>query len=307
MHLLRAMIILNSSRTLHTQICSMDMSQTKLLNGLIMLLFVVSTWPAQGKSKDSLSESNYRLKMVAELGFLGVFDHKIQFGNAGTYFDYKEDGGQDVLFSFVRPSLELEVNKRNTFIFLIQPLRIESKVYLENDLVVDDLVFPQASGVQLLYNFPFYRFSYLREVMPKKENWSLELGGTVQIRNATISFESLDGSRFRTNRDVGIVPALKVRTRYDINDRAFGELEADGIYAPISYLNGSTNEVVGAILDASLRGGLTVTNEVDGFLNLRYLGGGAVGTSDNPDVPSDGYVKNWLHFGIVSGGFSYSF
>ena len=75
----------------------------------------------------------------------------------------------------------------------------------------------------------------------------------------------------------------------------------------VSYLNGSDNEVVGAILDASFRSGLKLTEEVDAFLNLRYLGGGAVGTSDNTDGPSDGYVKNWLNFGTVSAGFSYSF
>ena len=64
---------------------------------------------------------------------------------------------------------------------------------------------------------------------------------------------------------------------------------------------------MGAILDASLRGALKLTKEVDGFLNLRYLGGGAVGTSNNPPGPSDGYVKNWLHFGAVTAGFAYSF
>lgn len=186
-------------------------------------------------------------------------------------------------------------------------MRIETQVRLKEDLVVDELVFPANSSVKLLYNFPFYRFSYLREVMPNNEKWSLGLGGTVQFRNATISFESSDGSRFRSNRDLGIVPALKVRSRYQINDRAYGELEADGIYAPVSYLNGSNSEVVGAILDASLRGGLKITNEVDAFLNLRYLGGGAVGTSKNPAGPSDGYVKNWLHFGTVTAGFAYSF
>jgi hypothetical protein len=276
------------------------------LIGITFILFSITS-SAQDQPSTSFTKGNYKLKMVAEIGFFGVLDHKVQFGNNGTYFDYKKDGGQDVLFPIIRPSLELEVNKRNTFIFLIQPLRIESQVYLNEDLVVDDLVYPATSSVKLLYNFPFYRFSYLREVMPNNDKWSLGLGGTVQIRNATISFESLDGSRFRTNRDVGIVPALKLRSRYQINERAYYELEADGIYAPVSYLNGSNTEIVGAILDASVRGGLKITDEVDAFLNLRYLGGGAVGTSKNPESPSDGYVKNWLHFGTVSAGFAYSF
>lgn len=285
------------------------MNYRNIQAGVITLAIMLISFVAfgQDKSSKSFAKGDYKLKAVAELGFLGVFDHKIQFGNNGTYFDYRKDGGQDVLFPILRPSLELEVKKRNTFIFLIQPLRIESQVYLNEDIIVDDLVYPAASSVKLLYNFPFYRFSYLREMMPNNESWSLGIGGTVQIRNATISFESLDGERFRTNRNVGIVPAFKIRSRYQINERAYTALEADGIYAPVSYLNGSDNEIVGAILDASFRGGLKVNKEVDAFLNLRYLGGGAVGTSDNTDGPSDGYVKNWLHFGTMTAGFAYSF
>jgi hypothetical protein len=41
------------------------------------------------------------------------------------------------------------------------------------------------------------------------------------------------------------------------------------------------------------------------FLNVRYLGGGAEGQSDNSTPPGDGYVSNWLHFLTVSAGFSW--
>lgn len=273
---------------------------------LLIVLFGFEAF-AQNPAIALQTKGDYKFTAVAEIGFLGVLGHKVQFGNNGTYFDYKKDGGQDVLFPIIRPSLELEYKKRNTFILLYQPLTIESQVYLNENLVVDDLVYPATSSVKLLYNFPFYRFSYLRNVTPNAKKLDFAWGGTIQIRNATISFESLDGSRYRTNRDVGIVPALKIRSRYIVNPWSYLELEADGIYAPVSYLNGSDNEVVGAILDASLRGGLKLTDEVHSFLNLRYLGGGAVGTSSNPTPPSDGYVKNWLHFGTVTAGFKYGF
>lgn len=264
---------------------------------------------AQGLTRviETAPKGDYKFTAVAEIGFLGVLDHKVQFGNNGTYFDYRRDGGQDVLFPIIRPSLELEYKKRNTFILLYQPLALESTVYLDEDLIVDDLLFPATSSVDLLYGFPFYRLSFLRELMPKNEKWDFGLGGTIQIRNATISFRSTDGELFRTNRDVGIVPALKIRTKYTVNPWSYLELEADGIYAPVSYLNGSDNEVVGAILDASVRGGIKLTDEVHSFLNIRYLGGGAVGTSDGQEGPSDGYQRNWLHFGTVSVGFKYGF
>ena len=78
----------------------------------------------------------------------------------------------------------------------------------------------------------------------------------------------------------------------------------DGIYAPVSYLNGSDNEIVGAILDASLRFGAEMNTMSDIFLNLRYLGGGAVGTDTGDVWPGDGYVKNWLNFLNISAGFA---
>ncbi len=84
--------------------------------GLILVFSSIISF-AQDQPSTSFTKGNYTLKMVAEIGFLGVFDHKVQFGNTGTYFDYKKDGGQDVLFPIFRPSLELEVNNRNTFIF----------------------------------------------------------------------------------------------------------------------------------------------------------------------------------------------
>lgn len=276
------------------------------------ILFIILTSVTLNGIGQSFVEENeinpdIKLRAVAEMGFLGVLEHRIQFSNSGTYFDYKRQGGQDVLFPIIRPSLELDIKPRNTFILLYQPLRLETQVYLTEDLIVDDLLYPANSNVKLLYNFPFYRFSYLRELMPNSEKFKLAIGPTIQIRNATISFESGDGTRFRTNRDVGIVPALKVRSKYNFTDRFYTELEADGIYAPVSYLNGSDNEIVGAILDASLRVGYQIDLPVTAFLNLRYLGGGAVGTSDMTAAPGDGYVRNWLHFGTVSAGFVYHF
>jgi hypothetical protein len=272
---------------------------------ICFLLIYLSASAQNAKSVLNDSNSSFSFRAIAETGFLGVLDHKVQFSNNGTYFNYKEEGGQDVLFPINRFSIELDFNDRNTLVFLYQPLRLESQVLLENDLIVDDLTFPASTSIKLLYNFPFYRISYLRELLPTNEKYKFAIGGTLQIRNATISFESSDGTRFRTNRDIGLVPALKVKGTAQLDRKFYLELEADGIYAPVSYLNGSNNEVVGAILDASLRTGVRINTPVSAFLNLRYLGGGAVGTSEEDEGPGDGYVKNWLHFYTVSFGIIY--
>lgn len=283
------------------------MNFLKIILHLFLLFSSIAVFSQNLDTLRKKEKKDYEFRAVAELGFLAVLSHKVQFGQNGTYFDYKKDGGQNVLFPVSRLSLELDIKERNTFILLYQPLTIQTQVLLNEDLVVDNLTFPANSSVDLLYNFPFFRISYLRELLPNNPKFDLAVGGSVQLRNATITFESTDGTRFRTNRDVGIVPALKVRARSILSELVYLELEADGIYAPISYLNGSDNEVTGAILDASLRAGLKITTNVNIFFNLRYLGGGAVGTSEDEPGPGDGYVKNWLHFLTVSAGFAYRF
>lgn len=272
-----------------------------ILQLLAVLLF---TFPIIGKISAQNESSKYQFRGVAEVGFTSVLAHQIQLGNSGTNFDYVKEGGQDVLFPTFRFSIEMDVNKKNTFIILYQPLRIETQAVLQNNTMFNGVLFPANTGVKALYNFPFYRFSYLRELLPNNEKFKLALGLTLQIRNATISFESNDGLLYTDNRGTGPVPALKIRTKYNFSPKFYTEFEADGIYAPVSYLNGSDNEIVGAILDASLRFGAEMTDFSNIFLNFRYLGGGATGTDTGADVwPGDGYVKNWLNFFNVSAGF----
>ena len=283
------------------------MTKNKITLLLILLLICTIGLAQNSTLNDASKDKNLKFRGVAELGFLGVLSHRIQFSNSGTYINYVKEGGQDVLFPVNRLSLELEIKGKHTLIFLYQPLRLESTALLERDLVIDELIFPAGTSVNFLYSFPFYRISYMKELAPNKEKFDFALGASLQIRNATISFESTDGRLFRSNRDIGLVPILKFRTRYNFNNHTYTEIEADGFYAPISYINGSDNEVVGAILDASLRQGLKVSDEVGAFLNLRYLGGGAVGSSDDDPGPGDGYVKNWLNFLTVTCGFIYEF
>jgi hypothetical protein len=257
-------------------------------------------------TQGTMAADAIQFRGIAEFGFLSVLSHKIQFGKSGTYFDYVDNGGQDVLFPATRFSAEMDIGNRNTFILLYQPLQLETQDLLKRDVTVDNLTFPASTGLKCLYGFSFYRASYLRELMADNTRYKLSLGLTLQIRNATISFESTDGTNYRTNRNVGLVPALKLRGQMNLTERFFIGMEADGIYAPVSYLNGSKNEVVGAILDASLRAGAKVKPGIL-FVNARYLGGGATGTSTKDIWPGDGYVKNWLHFLIISTGFVYTF
>jgi len=235
---------------------------------------------------------SYQVRLGAELGFLGVLSHRIQFSQDGAEINYIQEGGQDVLFPFTRFTSEVHL-KRHRVVLLYQPLDIRTQEIATRDLRIDGLVFPEGTSVNFRYGFPFWRASWMYD-LAAREDREFALGLSLQIRNASIEFASDDGLLLRTNRDIGPVPILKARWRQDLSSGAWLGAEVDGFYAPIKYINGSDTDVVGAIVDASVRGGVVATYGTDLFLNLRYLGGGGSGTSE-PDGPGDGYVNNWLH------------
>ncbi len=242
----------------------------------------------------------------AEFGALAVPGHTVQFGKNGSVFDYVQEGGQDVLFFFSRYQMELELDRRHAVTFLYQPLDLQTAVLLDRDIVIDEQLFPRDTPLNLRYGFSFYRLAYAYDLFgrcPRRELW---LGVALQIRNATIDFTSGDGLLRRNKRDLGPVPLLRARGRYRFYNGWWLGAEVDGFYAPIKYINGGATDVEGAIVDASLRVGYRVQPALDVFLNLRYLAGGASGTSKGEDDRGDGYVNNWLHFLALSIGISFN-
>jgi hypothetical protein len=278
-------------------------------NYWVLFLFLLPAGLCWGQQEADLKDKKYDLRATAELGFLGVFSHKIQFGQNTTYFDYRKQGGQNTLFANARFSLELGFSKgkKNIITLLYQPINIQTQIVTREDILIDETLFPMNTSLKTEYGFPFYRASYMRRFDFKGDRFSLAFGAAIQIRNATIKFESGDGTLLQITRDVGIVPLLKLRATYQQSKNLWLEFEIDGMYAPISYLNGSDNEVVGAIADMSLRQYFQVLEPAKAFLSVRYIGGGAVGTSDDTDEVSDGYTRNWLHFFAVTAGFTYEF
>jgi len=244
--------------------------------------------------------SSYRVRPQVELGGLALLSHRVAFGRNGTSFDYVRDGGQDNVFFVARLSADLELAGRHTVVLLYQPLELSTRAQLRRELVVDEVTFAQGTPMAFTYGFPFYRVSYLYDLLgdPRHE---LSIGGSLQIRNATIEFASTDGAQLKSYRDIGLVPLIKVRGHYALDGGYFLGAELDGIYAPIRGANGSDNEVTGALLDASLRAGVELPHDARIFLNLRYLGGGATGQSD-PEPFSDGRTKNWIHLVTVTVG-----
>lgn len=276
----------------------------RLVQKAVGLLFVLSAsllaTPALAEGSVPSQQPWYRFRPQLEMGFLGVLSNRIQFGKQGTYFDYQRDGGQDNLYFFARLSIDVEIARQHNFTFLYQPLELNTRVQLPIDLTVDEAKFAKGTAMDLKYGFPFYRLSYMYDLFADDRR-ELSIGLSAQIRNATIEFATADGEVLKSYRDIGFVPLLKSRGKYTFDNGLFIGHEIDGIYAPIRGVNGSDNEVTGALVDASVRVGVKLPLKSEAFLNVRYLAGGATGQSD-PETFSDGRTKNWLQFLTVSLG-----
>ena len=126
------------------------------------------------------------------------------------------------------------------------------------------------------------------------------------MRNAKIIFISVDGQQRSISDDLGFVPLLRLRASLHLLPKwPVAGRRSRWLYANVAVLNGGRSDVEGAIWDASLRVGLRLTTFMDAFLNLRYLGGGANGTSASggDNIGGDGYTYNWLHAVVVLLGF----
>ncbi len=247
-------------------------------------------------------DNPYQFRAGFETGFLGVLSHRIQLGSAGTVFDYVKDGGQANLLFFTRWTAEMHLGQRHELIFLYQPLNVVTEDLLSEDLIVDSLLFPANTPMEFRYGFDFYRLSYMFDFNKDPAN-ELAAGISFQVRNATISFASKDGTLFRIGQNIGPVPIFKFRWTQHFTNGAWLGAEADGFYADGRYITGSANDFMGAIFDVSGRYGFKLNESLDGFINLRYLGGGARGTDETPSSRGDGFTDNWLNTASLSLGF----
>jgi hypothetical protein len=238
--------------------------------------------------------ASYDAALSYEKGFVKVLYHTLQFGQSTTNFDYIRQGGQEVLFPFERYTAEVGIFKRHNLVLLYQPLTIETQTRLEQTITIDDTTFDTADGYQSLdlkYGFPFWRISYLYSLLHGNRGY-LDLGLSVQLRNASIVFRSSDGAKLTVNQNLGIVPILKFRGGYTFPGGFFLATEIDGFYASSSFFNGADFDFEGSIVDASVRAGFSVTDHLDLFANLRLIGGTATGTSQyDKDFWTDGVLK----------------
>ena len=257
-----------------------------------------------GNPRESLinpENSPWELRPSMELGFVAPLANRIVLGKEGSDFDYLTEGGEDNLFRYQRYEINFIHKHKHNLMMIFQPLDITSTDVLRKDTQFDSVLFPKDTPMLFRYGFDFYRLTYAKNII-RDEHKTISVGMAMQVRNATIDFRSQNGELQNSSRDIGPVPLLYVAGNFETGTNIWFATEATGSYAPIKYINGASSDVVGALLDASVRGGLHLKHKSDAYVNLRYIGGGAEGTDNTPDPGKDGYVENWLHFVSFSAG-----
>lgn len=259
------------------------------------------------------SEENfYKLNLQYENGWIKVLNHTLKFGENGTDFNFITQGGQEILFPFERFSADLELYNQHHVIFLYQPLTIETKVQQREELIFNDTTFSTTTNsdsvLNIKYGFPFWRISYLYDFI-EKDNYYVSAGLSLQLRNASIIFENYDGSKVTVNQNLGPVPIIKLKAGYYFNNGVYIETDSDAFYASSKFINGADFNFTGSIYDLSGRLGFKLNDSLNTFINLRYLGGTAEGTSEytndkwSETGTSPSYTSNILGTTTFSLGF----
>ncbi len=271
------------------------LNQIKYLT-LLAVFFTSSLWANPASESPNVS-------IRLESGFLSVLDHTLQLSKDNTNFDYVKHGSQDNLYSLQRFTGIVEMSPSSKLLLVYQPIEVVSKNRLQRDLKVENVTFKKGTPMRYRYSFPYYRGTYLWNLVndSKMQLWG---GFGLQLRNANIEYEALDGSMVVSTRDVGPVPLFSLHGQYNLGKKSSIQFEMEGNYANFAYLNGDDeSKVKGAILDAAIAWTRNVNEKWDSFIRIRYVGGGAEGSSDNPDtLTGDGYASNWIDLLSVTAG-----
>jgi hypothetical protein len=229
-----------------------------------------------------------RATVSYEAGPAYIAQNDGRYGAGGTRYGAGDVGQQSNLVIARRTSLELAAG-HHRLVFLYAPFDVTTQITLARDLQFRDTRFTAGTVVDHRYLFDGYRASYLYRALDRGP-LSLEVGGSLQIRNAEVAFRSGDGALRDAENDIGLVVAAKARLWYrPTTTVAWGALEADG-FSTFGLVPG----VRGAIYDTQLMAGYPVGRGVDLVFGARLVGGGARVESRD--------IYNWANFVSFTAG-----
>ncbi|MEI8094608.1 MAG: hypothetical protein WCG80_10365 [Spirochaetales bacterium] len=220
-----------------------------------------------------------------ETGVVAILSHLYQSGGSSTDtpFNFITQGGQDILFPYQRLSVDFHLGEANIVTLLYQPLTLATKTVVgkngtPSSVVVDGVTFGNNVPLDLVYGFDFWRASWLYNFAQGRGE-ILGAGLSLQIRNASISFTSTDGSQRAISQNIGPVPILKTRYAHWFTPEFGVDVTADGIYVASAFFNGATKDFAGWLWDTSVSLQTRFIPGSTAFVTVRSIGGGAQGNN----------------------------
>jgi hypothetical protein len=130
-----------------------------------------------------------------------IFQNDGQYGTGGTRYEASDVGQTRNLLRVERTSVELGLG-RHALILLYAPFEVTTRVTLDEELRFRGTTFAAGDVVDHRYLFDGYRASYLYRLLDGA-GLSLELGGSLQVRNAEVAFATVRRHAARLENDIG--------------------------------------------------------------------------------------------------------
>jgi hypothetical protein len=173
--------------------------------------------------------------------------------------------------------------QRHEFQLVWSPLAYEEKGSFSQDVRFAGNTYQAGEELTANYQFNSYRLRYLYQLVDSN-NWGLELGGTLFIRDAKI--ELSQGGTSSDDDDIGFVPLVALKADYRFNDHWRVVLDTDFAWAP-----------QGRAVDLALTLRYRIGNGWDFGAGYRTIEGGA----DNDSV----YTFAWFNAAVVQASYAW--
>lgn len=163
---------------------------------------------------------------------------------------------------------------RHSVSVLVAPLRLESAGTLEKDVIFQGTEFTEGTAIEADYRFDSYRLTW-RYGLVRRPSFSLDLGLTAKIRDASIRLSSADASAVSEN--TGLVPLFSFALDWAVTPKLHLLMDGDAAAASQGRAEDVRTAVgwafsPGAVLTAGwrfLEGGADV-DQVYNFTFLNY-------------------------------------
>lgn len=166
--------------------------------------------------------------LEAGAAFPGYNDIRIP-GDGGTDLSLTEELSGNPA-SVVRLRAGVSFNDAHVVSLLVAPFELVTSGSVDRAVDFEDQTFPAGTFLRAFYQFNSYRLTYRYEGFDLHPRLQLGVGFTAKIRDAAIKLE--DGTRSAVSSNVGFVPLLNFKLRWEFLDGMGMLLQGDALAAP---------------------------------------------------------------------------